>query len=174
MPQFAYIAPFRSQAKSVAWDYLKHFSAPAAASTNESELTVDMINGSKVRLFGADNADAMRGLGFDGLFMDEYGDFKPSVFGNVLRPALADKTGWCVFAGTPKGRNQFYDIYQTAQRIPDEWFVLRLPASDSGLKELSRGGVCACAHKRSACAATSDGRSTPSRTRATMRRCCAR
>jgi hypothetical protein len=31
MPQFAYIAPFRSQAKSVAWDYLKHFSATAAA-----------------------------------------------------------------------------------------------------------------------------------------------
>jgi hypothetical protein len=133
MPQFAYIAPFRSQAKSVAWDYLKHFSATAAASTNESELTVDMINGSKVRLFGADNADSMRGLGFDGIFMDEYGDFKPSVWGNVIRPALSDRQGWAVFGGTPKGKNQFWEIKQTAERLRDEWFLLQLPASKSGL-----------------------------------------
>ena len=133
MPQFAYIAPFRSQAKSVAWDYLKHFSATSAASTNESELTVDMINGSKVRLFGADNADSMRGLGFDGIFMDEYGDFKPSVWGNVIRPALSDRQGWAVFGGTPKGKNQFWEIKQTAERLRDDWFLLQLPASKSGL-----------------------------------------
>jgi hypothetical protein len=133
MPQFAYIAPFRSQAKSVAWDYLKHFSATSAASTNESELTVDMINGSKVRLFGADNADSMRGLGFDGIFMDEYGDFKPSVWGNVIRPALSDRQGWAVFGGTPKGKNQFWEIKQTAERLQDDWFLLQLPASKSGL-----------------------------------------
>ena len=133
MPQFAYIAPFRSQAKSVAWDYLKHFSAGCAASTNEAELTVEMINGSKVRLFGADNADAIRGLGFDGLFLDEFGDFRPSVFGNVLRPTLSSSQGWCCFGGTPKGKNQFWDIRQTASRLRDEWFLLELPASKSGL-----------------------------------------
>ena len=133
MPQFAYIAPFRSQAKSVAWDYLKHFSAGCAASTNEAELTVEMINGSKVRLFGADNADAIRGLGFDGLFLDEFGDFRASVFGNVLRPTLSSTQGWCVFAGTPKGKNQFHDIKQTAARLQDDWFLLELPASKSGL-----------------------------------------
>jgi hypothetical protein len=75
----------------------------------------------------------MRGLGFDGVYMDEYGDFKPSVFGSVIRPAMSDKGAWGVMAGTPKGRNQFWDIYETARRIPDEWFVLRLPASESGL-----------------------------------------
>jgi hypothetical protein len=94
---------------------------------------LELINGAKIRLFGADNADAMRGLGFDGVYMDEYGDFKPSVFGSVIRPAMSDKGAWGVMAGTPKGRNQFWDIYETARRIPDEWFVLRLPASDSGL-----------------------------------------
>ena len=75
----------------------------------------------------------MRGLGFSGVYMDEYGDFKPSVFGNVIRPALSDKQGWAVFGGTPKGKNQFWEIYETAQRIPNEWFLLRLPASSSGL-----------------------------------------
>jgi hypothetical protein len=130
---FGYVAPYQNQARRVAFDYFKHYAAPLAQDINESQMTLTLVNGAKIGLFGADNADAMRGLGFSGLYLDEYGDFKPSVFGNVLRPALADKTGWCVFAGTPKGRNQFYDIYQTAQRIPDDWFLLRLPASESGL-----------------------------------------
>ena len=130
--QYAYIAPFRSQAKSVAWDYLKYYAKAVSESSNESELTVTLINGAKVRLFGADNADAMRGLGFNGVYLDEYGDFKPSVWGNIVRPALSDRLGWAVFGGTPKGKNQFHDIYKVSQTTPD-WFLLRLPASVSKL-----------------------------------------
>jgi len=130
---FAYIAPYRSQAKAVAWQYFQEFAAPITQAKNEQELTITLMNGSQVRLYGADNADAMRGLGFSGVYMDEYGDFKPSVFGNVIRPALSDKQGWAVFGGTPKGKNQFWEIYETAQRLPQEWFLLRLPASTSGL-----------------------------------------
>ena len=130
---YAYIAPFRSQAKSVAWDFLKWYSQPVAKETNETDLAVDLINGSRIRLFGADSADAMRGLGMNGVFMDEYGDFRPSVWGNVIRPTLSDKLGWAVFAGTPKGKNQFWDVYQTSRMNPEEWFSLRLKASDSGI-----------------------------------------
>ena len=133
MPLFGYVAPYRSQAKSVAWDYLKYFSRPIAKSSNEADLIIELLNGAKIRLFGADNADAMRGLGFDGLYLDEYGDFKPSVWGNVVRPALSDKQGWCVFGGTPKGKNQFWDIYETSRKLPKEWFTLSLPASKSKL-----------------------------------------
>jgi hypothetical protein len=132
-PLYAYIAPYRSQAKAVAWDYFKYYAQPITKDVNESELTIELVNGAKVRLFGGDNADAMRGLGFDGVYMDEYGDFKPSVFGNVIRPAMSDKQAWGVFAGTPKGKNQFWEIYDLAQRSPREWFLLRLPASTSGL-----------------------------------------
>jgi hypothetical protein len=130
---FAYIAPYRSQAKAVAWNYFKEFAQPIINAVNEQELTVTLMNNSQIRLYGADNADAMRGLGFSGVYMDEYGDFKPSVFGNVIRPALSDKQGWAVFGGTPKGKNQFWDIYETATRLESEWFLLRLPASSSGL-----------------------------------------
>lgn len=133
MPLFGYVAPYRSQAKSVAWDYLKHFAEPITKTSNESDLIVELINGAKIRLFGADNADAMRGLGFDGMYLDEYGDFKPSVWGNVIRPALSDKQGWCVFGGTPKGKNQFWSIFETSKRLPDEWFSFSLPASQSKL-----------------------------------------
>jgi len=130
---FGYVAPYQNQARRIAWDYFKHYAQPLISDINEQMMTITLVNGAKVSLFGADNADAMRGLGFSGIYLDEYGDFKPSVFGNVIRPALSDKQGWAVFAGTPKGKNQFWDIYETARRIPDEWFVLRLPASESGL-----------------------------------------
>ena len=132
-PLFGYIAPFRSQAKSVAWDYLKRYAAPVSLLVNEADLSIELVKGGKIRLFGADNADAMRGLGFDGIYMDEYGDFRPSVWGSVIRPSLSDKQGWAVYGGTPKGKNQFWDIYETARQSPKEWFLLRLTASESGI-----------------------------------------
>src|SRR5215471_9454503 len=127
-PLFGYIAPFRAQAKAVAWDYLKYYAQPITKRVNESDLILTTANGGEIRLFGADNADAMRGLGFDGLLMDEYGDFKPSVWGNVVRPTLSDKNGWAVFMGTPRGKNQFWEIFDTAQANPSDWFLLRLKA----------------------------------------------
>jgi hypothetical protein len=130
---FGYVSPYRSQAKAIAWQYFKDGAHPITQSVNEQELTITLINGSQIRLYGAETADNMRGLGFSGVYMDEFGDFKPSVFGNVIRPALSDKQGWAVFGGTPKGKNQFWEIYETAKRLPDEWFLLRLPASSSGL-----------------------------------------
>ena len=133
-PLFAYIGPFRSQAKDVAWSAIKYFSEPIQSAVNEAELMVTLINGAKIRVFGADNADAMRGLGFDGVFMDEVGDFKPSVWGAVIRPALSDKQGWAVFAGTPKGKNHFWKIWDDATtRLKDEWFSMMLKASESGI-----------------------------------------
>jgi len=130
-PQFAYIAPFRAQAKRVAWDYLKHYAGPFSARPNESELSVPMPNGGRLMVFGADNADALRGIYLDGAFLDEFGDFKPSVWGNVIRPALSDRQGWAVFGGTPKGRNEFWQVRERARQNPLEWLLLELRASES-------------------------------------------
>lgn len=131
--RFAYVAPFYSQAKTVAWDYLKRFSsAVPKIQINESELRIDYPNGSRIRLFGADNADSLRGQFFDGIVADEYGDWKPSVWGYVIRPALADRQGWAILIGTPKGRNQFHEIYQHAQ-VNDDWLCLTIKASESNL-----------------------------------------
>jgi hypothetical protein len=131
--RFAYVAPFYSQAKNVAWDYLKRFSAPIPGIVvNESELRIDYPNGSRIKLYGADNADSLRGLFLDGLVADEYGDWKPSVWGYVIRPALADRQGWAIIIGTPKGRNQFWELYQLAERSPT-WLAMTLRASETGL-----------------------------------------
>lgn len=132
-PQFAYVAPFRNQAKLVAWEYLKFYARPfLAEKPNESELSVRMFGDRKVMLFGADNADALRGIYLDGVVPDEFGDFRPSVWGNVMRPALSDRKGWAVFMGTPKGRNEFWRMRETARKSED-WFFMELRATESGI-----------------------------------------
>lgn len=134
-PRFAYIAPYRGQAKTVAWDYLTHGVGPFlphGATISISELRVDYPNGGQVRLYGADNADSLRGVYLDGVVIDEYADVDPRLWSEVLRPALSDRGGWAVFIGTPRGRNDFYKIHQRASVDP-AWYSLVLKASQTGL-----------------------------------------
>ena len=130
--RYAYLAPYYAQAKSIAFDYLMRFSEPVRANHNVSELWVELINGARIRLFGADNADSLRGLYLDGVVLDEYADMKPSIWGAVLRPLLADRKGWAVFIGTPKGHNSFWDVYNQATKDP-KWYAKTLRASQTGL-----------------------------------------
>jgi phage terminase large subunit len=132
-PRFAYISPYLKQSKAVAWDYMLHYSAPIPGiEVNHSELKVTYPNGGQVRLYGADNADGMRGLYFDGVVLDEPADFDPRVWPEILRPALSDRLGWAVFIGTPKGHNGFYEIREIARTDPD-WLHIELKASETGL-----------------------------------------
>jgi len=133
--RYAYIAPLYTQAKDIAWDYLKHYAHPLLAKPpNESELRVDLFNGSRVRLYGADNPDRLRGGYWHGVILDEYADMRPSVWGDVIRPALADKQGWATFIGTPRGRIGLYDIWKGLGQWKDvELFRLMLKASETGL-----------------------------------------
>lgn len=131
---FAYIAPFRNQAKEVAWAYLKHYTSviPGRAA-NESELAVTLPNGARIRLFGADNPDALRGLYFDGVVLDEVAQMRPEVWGEIIRPALSDRMGWALFIGTPKGVNLFSELYYKAAELQAEgdpdWYAASFPVT---------------------------------------------
>jgi phage terminase large subunit len=131
-PRFAYVAPLFNQAKDAAWLYLKHCARLLGAEINETELRADFPGGARIRLYGADNPDRLRGMYFDGVVMDEYADMRPSVWGEIIRPMLADRQGWASFIGTPKGRNEFWKLWEYAQTSPD-WYALMLRASDTGL-----------------------------------------
>jgi hypothetical protein len=134
--RFGYVAPYYVQAKDAAWTYAKRFTLQIPGVTvNESELRIDFAhNGARLRLYGADNYDRMRGSYFDGVILDEYGDMHPAAWPEVIRPMLADagRKGWAVFIGTPKGRNDFFKIWDTAKGDP-AWFEMVLKGSDSGL-----------------------------------------
>lgn len=134
--RFAYVAPYYAQAKDIAWEYAKKYAAPIPGiAINESELRIDYPNGARVRLYGADNYDRMRGGYFDGVVLDEYADMHPAAWAEIIRPMLADRKGWAIFIGTPKGRNAFYDLWQQAADNSD-WFRMSLKASESGLLDV--------------------------------------
>lgn len=113
--RYGYLAPFLRQSKAVAWDYVKSIALKIpGVQKNEQELSVDFAHGPRIRLFGGDNADALRGMYFDGIVIDEMADLKPDVWGAIVRPSLSDRKGWAMFIGTPRGINQFSEIYDYA------------------------------------------------------------
>lgn len=138
-PRFAYVAPQLNQAKDIAWTYLKEYTAFLKPKINESELWVELPGGARIRIYGADNPDRLRGIYLDGVVLDEFGDMDPTIWTQVIRPALSDRKGWAAFIGTPKGKNTFHRIWVEAEGDED-WTRLMLKASETGLldaKELT-------------------------------------
>lgn len=133
-PQYAYIAPFRNQAKAIAWKEIKKYTDKIpGVEFVEAELKVIFPhNGAEIRLYGADNPDALRGLYLDGAVLDEVADMRPELWGEVVRPALSDRKGWALFIGTPKGINMFSELYFSALESPS-WYAEAFRASETGL-----------------------------------------
>ena len=132
-PQLAYIAPTYQMAKRIAWEYLKIYAAPLIDQIHEAELRVTLKNQAKIYLLGAEKADSLRGMYLDGAILDEAAQIRPTAVSQVILPSLSDRGGWLVYAGTPKGKNHFYDIHKKAQASPEEWYSLLLKASESGI-----------------------------------------
>jgi len=143
-PQYAYIAPTYSQAKKIAWEALKEYTKMLpGVEYHETELKCTLHraqHGDKITiyLFGAENPDNLRGMYLDGVVLDETADIHPELWTKVLRPALSDRTGWCIFVGTPKGQNWFYELYQYAKQgaegeQPKDWYHALFKASETGV-----------------------------------------
>ncbi len=135
-PRFAYIAPFRNQAKDVAWTYLCQASLPLehlGLEINKAELRVNYHNGGQVRIYGADDPNALRGIYLDGAVLDEFADMDPGITA-VITPTLADRAGWLVYIGTPRGHNEFYNVWHKATvEEPDLWYSMMLKLSETKL-----------------------------------------
>jgi len=115
-PRVGYIAPLLKQARTVAWDYAKEFTAQLPGfRPNEGNLHIDFLDGCRLNLYGSDNPDAARGIYLDYVVMDEYAQMAPNMWTEIIRPALSDRQGGAAFIGTPKGKNAFYDLYMRAQ-----------------------------------------------------------
>jgi phage terminase large subunit len=132
--RLAYIAPTYRQGKAVAYDYLKEYTEPLmklGGKRHETELKVDLWNGSRIQIFGADNPDSLRGLGFDGVVLDEFALMSPRTWSEIVRPAIADKLGYVIFIGTPMGHNHFWEVYDLAKRRGGDWYAELYRASES-------------------------------------------
>ena len=86
----------------------------------------------RVWFLSADNADNIRGYGFQGLVVDEAAMIPEQVWHYVLRPTIAQTLGWAVFVSTPKGRNWFYDLFTRGlDPTETEYAALSFPSKAS-------------------------------------------
>ncbi|MEF2231123.1 MAG: terminase family protein [Pseudodesulfovibrio sp.] len=132
----AYIAPLYKQAKTVVWDELKRYCGlgedDCDVKFNETELRADFRSGARIRLFGAENPDSLRGMYLDGVVFDEVAQMPCRVWSEVIRPALSDRRGWALFIGTPQGKNALWTLWENGRCDPD-WFTAMYRASETGI-----------------------------------------
>jgi len=128
-----YIAPSYKQAKAISWDYLKQFTRELPLTRiNEAELRIDLVNGSRVQLLGAEQYDTLRGRYADDVTLDETAMIPSSAWSTVISPMLADRNGRASFIGTPMGRmNLFFDLWRDAEG-QEEWGRSLLTWRDTG------------------------------------------
>ena len=110
---YFYCAPTYRMAKDIAWKELKRLVPKTwIQAKNETDLRIDLINGSSIELKGTENAMALRGRSLAGVVLDEAAFMERDVWAEVIRPALADKQGWALFISTPDGTaSWFYDMW---------------------------------------------------------------
>ncbi len=129
---YAYIAPTFKQAKRIVWDMAKKYAQDVpGVKFNASELLITYDNGSKIMILGSDDPDSLRGIALWGAFLDEYSQQSPIVFTQIVSKCLADHQGYCIFGGTPKGKNHFFKIYQTALKNPDRYALVYKTITES-------------------------------------------
>ena len=120
---FFYAAPTYRMAKDIAWKVMKKLVPKAwIKSKNETDLKIELVNGSTIELKGTENAMALRGRSLAGVVLDEAAFMDREVWFEVIRPALADKQGWALFISTPDGTaSWFYDLWCYCESGDDNW-----------------------------------------------------
>ena len=120
---FFYAAPTYRMAKDIAWKVMKKLVPKAwIKSKNETDLKIELVNGSTIELKGTENAMALRGRSLAGVVLDEAAFMDREVWFEVIRPALADKQGWALFISTPDGTaSWFYDMWCYCEEGDKDW-----------------------------------------------------
>lgn len=134
-PDYRYFAaaPTRDQAKAIYWNDLKalvpfeFLNGPP----RESDLCIRLINGAEIWVLGLDKPQRIEGRPWNGGILDEYADMKDTVWTANVRPALADRRGWCWLIGVPEGRNHYYKLCSRYEDGSDpNWAVFTWISAD--------------------------------------------
>ena len=129
------VAPTYGQAKELAWNILLKMIPDELLSKkpNESDLKFTFKNGAEIHLKGADNPDTLVGRGLRGLVIDEVARIRnhQRVWEEILRPALTDYEGFCIFISTPQGKNYFWELFLKGQRKEDGFESWKFKTEDN-------------------------------------------
>lgn len=130
---FVAAAPTHSQARQIYWDDLRAMVPKVwrRKKDNETRMTIYLRNGADITVMGLDQPDRIEGRPLDGIVLDEYGNMKPKVWDENVRPALStkDRLGWGWFIGVPEGRNHYFRLWKNARTL-DGWDTFTWKSSE--------------------------------------------
>lgn len=141
---YYYLFPTYGQGKKIIWDgidgngrkFLSYIPDEAIArgrdgkpKINETDMQIELVNGSIIQIIGTDRIDSIVGTNPVGCVFSEYSLQKPMAW-NLIEPILAENGGWAAFAYTPRGHNHGFDLYEQAGK-EHGWFQQRLTVEDT-------------------------------------------
>lgn len=144
---YFYIFPEYSHGKRVIWNgltldgrrYRDQIPVGLIAHQSNSEMSIELINGSRLQVVGSSNYDALRGVALKGAVLSEYAYQSPNVWDLVLDPVFSNemnKDAWAIFNSTPQGRNHFYELFEYAKAHPETWYSSIITNDDTKLVSL--------------------------------------
>lgn len=92
-------------------------------------MKITFTNGSTWQLIGSDNYQSVVGSSPVGVVFSESALSDPNAYG-YIRPILLENNGWSVHISTVRGRNYFYDLFNTVDKI-DEGFAFKQSVLDT-------------------------------------------
>lgn len=136
---YAYILPTYRQAKNIIWTgmtkdgtpFLDYIPKELIRKKHQQDMSIELINGSRIMLLGSNNFDSLRGVNPVGIVFSEYGYQHPAVYA-TMSPVVNENGGWMYFQSTPNGENHFFDVWRVANEFPDEWFSIKKTVKDTG------------------------------------------
>lgn len=134
-----YMLPTYSQARKVIWNgklidgrsFIDCIPPQVLKNVNQSEMIIKLVNGSLIQILGASEIDRLMGSNPYGIVFSEYAMIQDTRVFPLLLPILRASDGWAIFISTPRGKNNFYDMFQIAQHNPQTWFSYRLTVEDT-------------------------------------------
>jgi len=126
-----HMLPTAVQARNVVWNSINPHTGQRVIDqvwpkelrerVNNTEMQIELKNGSIWQCVGSDNYDRLVGSNPYGVVFSEYSIADPRAW-DFIRPILAENGGWALFIYTPRGKNHGHDLYQMAESNPD-WFA---------------------------------------------------
>ena len=131
----AIVGPTFQQVKDIYWrdpQKIPSLIPPEAIlKRNDSELFLQLVNGSYLYLRGSDRPDTLRGLRYDFVVLDEFASMKENVWEQIIQPTLLDSGGGALFISTPKGYDKFYNLWLKGQGKDSEWKSWKFSSYDN-------------------------------------------
>lgn len=131
---YYYIFPEYNQGRKALWDNIDsngmrtidHIPKEVVKNRNNTEMKIELVNGSIIQVVGAADIDRIVGTNPVGVVFSEYSLIDPMVWGYIY-PILAENGGFAWFNMTPRGKNHGLRLINSAIASED-WYVSHLNA----------------------------------------------